>query len=137
MTGTTRPRPHQAHSAHCGAVIPTGTTKPRTYCSDRCRKAETRFRTGGSLPYRAQNSNAPAAKFERFRTRKPNEIKGQIPAKNGPSTAINLIDGERTGGLLDRRLVAKILSAEIGTPTANITSPDGVIATIPIKRGGS
>jgi hypothetical protein len=37
---------------------------------------------------------------------------------------------------LDRRLVAKILSTEIGTPTANITSPDGVIATITFKRGG-
>jgi hypothetical protein len=131
------PEPHRCGHGPCGAIIPTGTTKPRTFCCDACRKAEARFRTGGPLPYRATNSNASTAEFPRFRTKKSNEIKGQILANNGPSTTFNLVGGERTSGCsLDPKITKKILAAEIGVPTGIVTSPDGVTATITPKHGG-
>jgi hypothetical protein len=133
VTGITRSCPHQVYArvprcAFCGEPIRIGSFKPRRFCSDRCRKAAARIRTRGS-PYRGTNSNAPAVKFARFRTRNPNEIKGQNSEKNGPSTAFNLISGGRTGSL-DPRIVAKIFATEIGVPTGTVISSDGITATV-------
>jgi hypothetical protein len=56
---------------------------------------------------------------------------------NIPRGIVNLIGGEQTSRRLNPNLVRKILAAELGITTANVTSLDGVVATTTPKHSTS
>jgi hypothetical protein len=137
---TAQCRSEPSRCATCGAVIRTGTTKPRIFCNDVCRKAEARrFRTkpsGRSPPYLGDNFNAPAVNSAELRSKNFNKIKGRDSGQNTPSVPLDLVgSGYRwAGATLARDLTKKILRAELGTPVATVTGPDGVTVTITPRR---
>jgi hypothetical protein len=122
---------------HCRAIIPVGPFKPRRFCSDACRKAAARAskRTNSEAEVPEVGStenNAPAVKSSKIDAEKHNKIKARVNGQNEPSIPLNLIGGYRWPGVrpLDPDLVAKILSAELGTPVEIMVSTDGITTTI-------
>jgi hypothetical protein len=126
---------------HCGTPIRTGTRRPRLFC-DRpgCRKAASRRRAGAEFcdikraqvrGYQPPKNNSPAVNSVEKGGKNPNEISRIIGQIEWP---IDLIGRRqrcsRPGATnLDPVLIQKIFAAEIGVPTASMTSLDGVSAT--------
>jgi hypothetical protein len=147
---------HPRTCADCGAIIRSGTGRPRLYCNDTCRQRASRTRRGLIRPtvkapepeefcdtehawlrqqYRGLKNNSRATKRGSKNAEK--SIAKTCHEKGGIETAfagrwpLNLVGSQRfEAPWLDPVVIDQILCAELGVPVASAVSDDGVPYTI-------